>query len=114
MLGVAVLVLGAILWFFSFDHGEGRSERILREKANLSADDQLNLVDAGAFLQKDGSVDRGTILWCGRVNGDAERVLATLESRSRRGRVNFLDAAVAWAPRSDRERRMIVQCRERL
>lgn len=110
MLPVAVVVLGGCLWFVFFNHGEQRSEGILRERGRLSAEDKLDLVDVGAFVRADGSVDRGTTLWCGRVNGDPDRGVAALESQGRRGRVDFLDAAVAWELRSDRERRMIAQC----
>ncbi|QDH74409.1 hypothetical protein [Brevundimonas sp. M20] len=111
MIVVALLGPPVLLWIYQ---GGNRVEAVLRERAHLSAEDQLELVNTGAFLRDDGRADRGSRLWCGRVNGDPTRGVAALESRGRAGRIDFTGSALAWAPRSDRERRMIVQCRERL
>lgn len=114
ILGLAVVVIGAPFAFMAVYRGETRALAVLRERAGLSDADRLELVKTGAMLREDGSLDRGTLLWCGRINDDPARGVAALESRDRRGNMDFVDSALGWAPRSERERLMIARCADRL
>lgn len=110
ILALAVVVLVAPLVFTAVYRGETRVLAVLRERAGLSGTDRLDIVKAGALVRADGAVDHRKILWCGWVNDDPARSVAALESRSRRGSIQFVDSALGWAPRSEREHLMIAQC----
>lgn len=110
VLGLALVVIGAPLLFTVVYRGETRALAVLRERAGLSDTDRLDIIKAGALVRADGAADHRKILWCGWVNDDPARGVAALESRGRGGAIQFVDSALGWAPRSDRERLMIAQC----
>jgi hypothetical protein len=114
ILTLTVAAMAAAFLFMGVYQGTTRAEAVLRERAGLTDEQSLDLSKAGPFLEEDGSSEWGTTLWCGFVDGDVTRPVASLEGRLRRGHRDFRGSALGWAPRSDRERRMLAQCAERL
>lgn len=113
MLALAGVVMLAPFVFMAFNQGETRAERVLRERAGLTRDQTLVLKDAGAILDERGRSNDGTTLWCGFADDDADRPVAALEGRWKRGGRPYLGSALGWAPRSAREREMLAQCAAR-
>ncbi|GAA0649723.1 hypothetical protein GGR12_000870 [Brevundimonas lenta] len=111
---LGVVVVAGIVWFGVLHPGDPLYVSALRDRARLSAEDRLVLTNTGMLLGEDGSTRSGTTLWCGRINEEVDRSVAAVTRHTRRGRPMLLGSALAWAPRSDAERRMIAQCSERL
>ena len=114
ILTLSVAALAAPFVFMGFYQGATRAEAVLRERAGLTNEQALTLSKVGPFLDENGAAEGGTTLWCGFVDGDVRRPVASLEARSARGRRAFRGSALGWAPRSERERRMLAQCATRL